>query len=509
MVQLQVRNNDLPLHLPAECTTETPTKPASKPATRAAARAGKAATSAGKRIASASSSKTTLIAPSTQATANAPSGTLPPLNVPPGPTQTTPTATAADVMDTVPASVPSPSRTPPALLPLPEPAPAHQNAPMAPNQGDMAMPHIAAAPLPAPAQAPAPMFAAAPPAPGATAPAQLPPTVAHPAVHVPPPAAQLNTNITHPPFAVMPSTVNTPRLQGVTLDDVMKNHHPGQRSQWEAQASKCLVLPFDPGHSPAGSVTCILPLQNAIRNILHLAVDPKIGSPAHEKPTFAATTPPHFYLLGGLTDAQMNTLTAAQVWSTEAISFFVLPFLPPPTRYTASYNGLSLPNTAQSISTVEAGLRGTINADGRIRSLVANYHDNITAYSTPQAAVASLTADLSVTAWDTPEGVIWNLYIDPPTTVANPYAQWLDLLSDIRMASCYDGCTTHVSIRRCTRCLSLDHAPHQCPFPLLPGWLGPAPLSPPAQPDATRGRGRGSHRAHAFRTPRGARGRGF
>lgn len=302
----------------------------------------------------------------------------------------------------------------------------------------------------------------------------------------------------------MPSTANTNalRVHGISARDILNNHNPTQRAQWEAfPGTKGLILPFDPGYTPAGAAARIPLLQRAIRSILHLTQDPRIGSPAHDNATFAHNAPPHFYLLAGISVAQLNTLVAAQVWSTEIISFMVFPFSPPPSRYVGSFAGLILPPSPENVNIVETMFRNRINGNEEIRTHISNYHDNIPNYASPQHALNTLTSHLSMTAWNTPKGAIWNLYIDSPTRIPGAFDQWKALFARLQVISLFEGSASHTSVPRCTRCFSHDHTSPNCPFPLLPGWLGPPPL-PSLQP-STPTRGRGGPRG------RGTRGRGY
>lgn len=347
------------------------------------------------------------------------------------------------------------------------------------------------APAAAAAQPPLAM-AAAPAAPAANAHAMP----AHIGVHAPHVAANAIT----PAIAIMPAAPNTPKLQGISAEEILNNHHPTQRAQWEAlPGPKGLILPFDPGYTMPGAVARVPLLQRAIKHILNLPDNPKVGCPTHDASTSSRFAPPHFYLLAGLSVAQLNILATTQVWSTDAISFFVLPFTPPLTTYVASFTGLLVPGTAEYIDGIEDAFRAEILGNPRILTLVTNFHDNIDAYTTPLDALTSLTDALSITAWESPEGTIWNLYIGSPTRIRAAYEEWVIMMEALRVFSVFEGSAVRTTFRHCTRCLSHDHTTNSCPFPCLPGWRGDGPLI--SRPRPTRGRG--SQRGNF------SRGRGF
>ncbi|KAF4564056.1 hypothetical protein EYR36_003307 [Pleurotus pulmonarius] len=497
-----------------EDTPDTPTRP-TRPSTRTVSRSGKATTN--KRGGTATSS-TASAGPSRTTAASAPANTLP--AAPPAThaaTAFTPAATDAAVTPPPPPPLPAPAESAAQTAMRHAPAAASAQAqnhhahptavPAVPQPAAVAatVPLLVPLPAPQPAAAPAPTAMTPQHAPAHIIPqvAAPPPAVPQPLGHAAPPHLPAPPQ---DPIAIMAANANAPRIHGISAEDILNNHHVGQRSQWEAFAGpKGLILPFDPGYTIAGAVARVPLLKRAIKAILHLPGEPRVGSPTHAEDTIAPSAPPHFYLLGGVTQAQLNTLTAGQVWSTDIISFFVFPFSPPPTRYIASFTGLSLPCSAEGTLAVEAAFRNEINALDDARSFIANFHDNVPGYTSPLTALHNLTAGLTITARDTPKGVVWNLYMDSPTLLPAAYQQWNCIIADVRVFLLFEGSAIRTDLRHCTRCFSCDHTFRICPFPLLPGWLGPGPIVP--RPKVTRGHG--PQHGHGAQRGQSSRGRGY
>jgi hypothetical protein len=82
--------------------------------------------------------------------------------------------------------------------------------------------------------------------------------------------------------------------------------------------------------------------------------------------------------------------------------------------------------------------------------------------------------------------VAWQLSVTPPT---NDHAAWLQLrrlFGRLSVMTALHG-TAHLQRSyRCNICPSINHPTGLCPFPRLPGWLGPTPDTITALAEASR-----------------------
>ncbi|KAF4588849.1 hypothetical protein EYR40_010404 [Pleurotus pulmonarius] len=320
-------------------------------------------------------------------------------------------ATASDVTLTMQAPPASPATAPPAPTATAAPMPTTITGmgPALPPPTGLATPSealaltgdnlpVGAAPPPAaPPTIPVITAILASPAIPAT-----PPTTSSATLNAPP-AAGNTMGATATPALPPLTTTQPPRLQGVTKEEVFKNMNRTMLAQWEAITGiKVIILPYDPGYAPDRVMATNAKLRSAIMSILQLPAMPPLGPPAPEKPTNdrANNAPPYGFMLGPVSAEEEQLLTARQVWSTEAISFFALPWNPSPGTFIGTITGLTYEPDAPGINAISQKLKNLIFASVPILQLVEERHDTIPNYIDPAMGLATLLNTMQIRPWD-------------------------------------------------------------------------------------------------------------
>ncbi|KAF4567208.1 hypothetical protein EYR40_006203 [Pleurotus pulmonarius] len=239
-----------------------------------------------------------------------------------------------------------------------------------------------------------------------------------------------------------PPPTAAPRLQGVTKDDLFKNMNRVMLTQWEAiQGTKVILLPYDPGYAPDRAMSTTSKLRAAIMDILHLPSAPPLGSPAPEEPThpLANSAPPYGFLLGPISAAEEALLTSRQIWSTETIAFFALPWDSSPGNFVGTITGLTYNPDATGIAAISQKLKNLILASIPILQFVAEHHDAILGFVDASVGLAALLNTMVIRPWDDNGNTRWNIYIDPPTHQPSHHARWRSLIMKCQIVSAYHG----------------------------------------------------------------------
>jgi hypothetical protein len=232
---------------------------------------------------------------------------------------------------------------------------------------------------------------------------------------------------------------------------------------------------------------------------------------------------PWNFLVSGMIQNTTDRLVGHQMVATGAAIIFTLPFNKPLPLYIGTLEGYLLDISPEESTTVADAVWATLIASPKISAFA---HARLSA---PDAgAVAAAYRSICVHGFkvkksDTKLCNMWNVYCDcPPQMSFDTCLQWVKLIKNLMFPTEDHGVGTMCNVTDrgmdrqflCLGCKSADPPMGLCPFPSLPGWIGPAHASEdqshhanddtPAPPPP-RGWGRGSYRGN---TSHGQSGRG-
>ncbi|KAI6137614.1 hypothetical protein BKA82DRAFT_942408 [Pisolithus tinctorius] len=231
--------------------------------------------------------------------------------------------------------------------------------------------------------------------------------------------------------------------------------------------------------------------------------------------TTERSPPPWHFLVSGLSQDATTFLVNLQVISTPEITAFTLPFVQPTPTYICTLENFTLPDSPESNTIVASVVKQAIQSDDVIPEFIRGLDPDPDVLPTliNSIHVTSLRIANNITRKQT----LWNVYCsyNPAFMTLDKHFLWRCLIRNLRFRSEDHGMgVVRLGEKqfRCVGCKSLDHPTGLCPFPSIPGWLGPKPqltdsipnqIAPTPRPirgrNATRG-GRGTPRGRA---PRG------
>ncbi len=225
---------------------------------------------------------------------------------------------------------------------------------------------------------------------------------------------------------------------------------------------------------------------------------------------------PETWAILRLEPSQVRILVRQMLWSSSKITFMVFNRDMRFGRFLGRI-GYYTHNVDQDIeNSIATAFHGPLILPS-IRSLVAS-HPNMTPADLDDT-VERVLDSLRVTVITYPNGnIIANVYCDSPTFSVESWRTWVSYVHTVPFWSDLNPTGTFLRSIRCGGCSGADHPSFMCPYPLLPGWNGPAPGDASIEgPSGTQmivgstSNGRGvSHGPHPYRggNVRGRRGRG-
>jgi hypothetical protein len=220
---------------------------------------------------------------------------------------------------------------------------------------------------------------------------------------------------------------------------------------------------------------------------------------------------PWHFLVSGMMQNTTDCLVGLQMVATDAAIIFTLPFNKPLPLYIGTLKGYLLDISPKESTIVADAIQATLIASPKIGAFA---HARLSA--SDAGAVAAAYRSICVHGFkvkksDTELHNMWNVYCDcPPQMSFDACLQWVKLIKNFMFPTEDHGVGTMCNVTDrgtdqqflCLGCKSADHPTGLCPFPSLPGWIGPAHTSEdqshhanddtPAPPPP-RGQGRGSY----------------
>jgi hypothetical protein len=185
--------------------------------------------------------------------------------------------------------------------------------------------------------------------------------------------------------------------------------------------------------------------------------------------------PPWHHLITGIPQSAIDKLMDWKVACTREATAFFVPFEQPLPNYVCTLEYFSLPDSATSNDIVETIVKHTLRVSSGFYDYLSGeglkYNDICTTIES--FYVTSLRLSLSATTRQT----VWNVYCgSPPSLTLDGFFRWANIIHSLEFFSeDYGIRVVRLGDKqfKCIGCKGVDHPTGLCPFPQLPGWLGP------------------------------------
>ncbi|KAM6496547.1 hypothetical protein JOM56_007020 [Amanita muscaria] len=180
------------------------------------------------------------------------------------------------------------------------------------------------------------------------------------------------------------------------------------------------------------------------------------------------------YLIAGLSDQQAHTLLSRRVWSTKITTLFIIPFVPVPSTYALTLEGIFLPPAGDNEAEVTEAVTNTLRSNIHANNFIAVNNDNVDQTLTEDEKINfvlnSVWTRRKVLFFKGRRCAMYFIYIHPPTTKPSLHRKWLGILRRLSFTTlCGQGQHTNDGWR-CNLCKGLDHPTSMCRYPTLSGW---------------------------------------
>ncbi|KAJ6483347.1 hypothetical protein C8R45DRAFT_931958 [Mycena sanguinolenta] len=212
----------------------------------------------------------------------------------------------------------------------------------------------------------------------------------------------------------------------------------------------------------------------------------QLGTP----PTPESGPSPVVWLVAGIPAPLAQVILGRPAISSQAITLYPIPYDVPIVGYVGTFAGFTLPATQGGANTACSLIVTAVRADTNIAQYVQTHRDasgpQVSAAQAWDAFTASIyvhSIELTVNGTTT---IAWQLYVTPPTNDRTVWAQLCRLFGRLNVMTALHGTARLQRGYRCRICPSIAHPTGLCPFPNIPGWLGPTPATIAALEDASR-----------------------
>ncbi|KAF8844900.1 hypothetical protein BDN67DRAFT_893814 [Paxillus ammoniavirescens] len=273
-------------------------------------------------------------------------------------------------------------------------------------------------------------------------------------------------------------------------ESVWRNTSQENRTRWPQKAGpKAWVRTFRAQYEENAqeTVATLRYIITRLFNSNYLTQNLVVSTPVADHPLQERCPPPWHFLVSGLPESCILTLTNLAVCSTPEITCFFVPYEQPLPTYICTLENFSYPDSAASNTAVAAVVQKELQWAPEVSQFI---HDHL---RTPDANAAIVAlgsirvSSLVVAESPTQRKTVWNVYCDsPPELSLDHYFEWSALLRRIRYHSeDYGVGTARVEDKQyiCVNCKSLDHPSGLCPYPRIHGWFGPSASSATAAED--------------------------
>ncbi|KAF8164681.1 hypothetical protein BJ912DRAFT_1068212 [Pholiota molesta] len=171
---------------------------------------------------------------------------------------------------------------------------------------------------------------------------------------------------------------------------------------------------------------------------------------------------PRHFLISGIRKSAEEALLYLNTLTTEGSVFFFIPFTTIKSAYIGTIEDLWLAKTMKSAHKVNEMVRVSILGNNHLLDFIRSRLPGDTTDAANTVVLTISVEAIEVKTNSTTTAVMWNVYCDPPPLT----------LADYQEGHFHTERPFH-----CWAAHSMDHPTGLCPFPLIAGWLGPAPTS--------------------------------
>ncbi|KAG6875834.1 hypothetical protein C0992_002126 [Termitomyces sp. T32_za158] len=282
----------------------------------------------------------------------------------------------------------------------------------------------------------------------------------------------------------------------------------------------------------ANSLQTVDLTRDVIRNLVRIDSEVSLGVsfPLQMRAANAERFPlPYHMLVSGLSNAQVDYLSSLGVVSTQEATVFFRPFQDPRPSFVATVYGLTFCNTEDAPPVVADIIKRRI---GESKDIIAHVKEALPLRG--EAALSEILESIVVKFIEVKRNPGsggnfrgWNVYLQHSSLGDGDHVRLIKLMRKCDFPTATSGYGAPLrgrNILLCVGCKSIDHDTPNCPFPDIPGWMGPKPSMQPV-PDSMnayddeaanfdddpvhfrgRGRGRGGNRGRRYQQRRNGRG---
>ncbi|KAJ7765810.1 hypothetical protein B0H14DRAFT_3510148 [Mycena olivaceomarginata] len=162
----------------------------------------------------------------------------------------------------------------------------------------------------------------------------------------------------------------------------------------------------------------------------------------------------------------------------------------PITGFVGTFGGFTLPNSQGGADAARDLLQTAIRANADITEFVRTHRDAFGPQVSADQAWHIFSNSVVVEGMEllvnNTVTVAWQLSVTPPTNDHGAWLQLRRLFGRLSVMTALHGTARLQRSYRCHICPSINHPTGLCPFPRLPGWLGPTPDTITALAEASR-----------------------
>ncbi|KAJ7797044.1 hypothetical protein B0H14DRAFT_3549280 [Mycena olivaceomarginata] len=299
---------------------------------------------------------------------------------------------------------------------------------------------------------------------------QHPPPQAPPQVHA---TADGNAPRTYVVQAVFPQTTGVNRLTLTFHADA------DQIATWEADPTTLVA------YRAGGATDRVATVQEGaelIKGVLNLPVGTVRMGAAH--PANSQLAPPNLFGINGVPADLGAALILQRVLCTSDLTLFISTLNPAFDGVMGSIEGLAFHNTPAGAQGVATAVVDRLSRTQAFIQLVLSHRDALPAHWSIQQVLNAVLGSITIVPIELDSGrggvrVAWHVFMMVTTHNITFYNSIRAAFAGIEFITTWNN-TGHVRADMgCRICLSIDHPTGLCPFPLVPGWMGPTPTLAP------------------------------
>jgi hypothetical protein len=308
---------------------------------------------------------------------------------------------------------------------------------------------------------------------------------------------QAKDKVTKQPPAFQPSSSATaaakftpvpddgfPVVHGRNATHVFDNIALEQLTDWLTTTGPCIfVQPLSHGYYPPALAQEITGTLKSVIEDIFSCEGVKVTAPIPVTVPNSADYAPYTYFVRNLPDTVATELTKHRCWVTERIGFLAYTADAVSPSYLGAIDGFNATDD-DDVTAIRDLIHSTFYQTdvGLILAEISESHPDFNALDPPSRASKILsTLEVRIIKLSAQGGVLRtlaNMYIKCPFEKDEDWSRLVEAVAKTEFRHSFLGSGT---VRRgwtCTICHGADHPSGICPFPSVPGWINPKPISP-------------------------------